>query len=135
MHVENIQKWIKGTNVVAFQTQKPHELQIHRWFMEILLDKGASFPLKEVSHPQADKRALFQDFIERLLFFWSGSTTLSTTKIYRIDFTPKGFPKRDVTRNTLLLPRDVTSKNELYSKLIVATFNITEGRGLYGGNR
>lgn len=130
----NMEAWVKGTNIIAFQTQKQHELQIHRWFLSILLDRGKTFPVRDVS-VNVSRYLLYQDFLERLIYFWSGKKYLSTKDTYCIDFTSKGFPKHVNQRNTILLPRDVMNKNELYSKLVVATFNITEGRGLYGGNK
>ena len=130
---KNVETWIKGANITALQTNKQHELQVHRWFLSILLDKGKTFPIHDVNAHGVTKSELFQDFIERLIFFWSGRKSLSTQDMYCIDFTPKGYPKRVFNKNTILLPRNVANKHELYSKLIVATFNVTEGRGLYGG--
>lgn len=138
MHLDinpsKIAVWVRGSNIVAYQSQKPHELQVHRWFLSIILDRGRTFPIQDVSVQDCPKTKLFQDFLERLVFFWSGKRYLSTTDMYSIDFTPKGFPKSHIGKNTILLPRDVTSRSDLYRKLIVATFNVTEGRGLYGGS-
>jgi hypothetical protein len=132
-----IKRWICGDNVVADATIGMPHRKVYTWFMDILLDDGATFPIEEVSVSPSSrnmtKRDLFHDFILRLIHFWSGSTRLSRKTTYRIGITPHGFPKSNATKKELLLPKDVRSKDELYRKLVIATFNITEGRGLYGG--
>lgn len=132
---ENLQKWVQKGNILATITSSKHQLQIYQWFMHILLDKGRTFPMRDVSLVSGtSKTDIFKDFTMRLLFFWSGSNTLSFTNQYTISFTEGGFPKTDQIHRTLYLPQDVRSKKELYSKLIVSTFNIAEGKGYYGGH-
>ena len=104
-------------------TRKMHIMRI---FYEILTDNGRTFPREDVSCPSAriSSRQLFDDFKTRLTK-WRGKR--------QIGFTKDGYPK--ITKDRLLLPLDVTDKKELYSKLIVATFNTSSFKGLYGGRR
>lgn len=109
--------------------------RIFEWFLCILADKqGKLFPVNEVhiTDRTITRAELAADFQMRLTFFWSNDTVFHKDQMYRIGFTPHGFPKSDPNTNTLLLPLDVNSKKELYSKLVVATFNIS-GKELYGG--
>lgn len=128
----NIRRWIMGANIYGIHTSDKHSLRVYKWFHSILLDDGKTFPTQQVSlESNHTKKQVFTDFIMRLLYFWSGSNRLSTTHHYKIGITMSGYPKSQAS--TLYLPRDAVSKEDLYTKLIVATFNITEGKSLYGG--
>lgn len=128
----NIKRWIERANIDSRCINKK-QLQVYKWFYEILLDEGASFPFGEVTGDRSShSSSYFLDFVMRLMFFWSGSNQLSLSMQYVVDFTPQGFPKKGAT-GVLFLPQDVRSKHDLYRKLIVATFNVTEGKQLYGG--
>jgi hypothetical protein len=100
--------------------------RVLRYFGDILTDYGATFPKSDVScSASISRRALFDDFKGRLLAWWGGRD---------IGFTPDGYPK--VVGKKLMLPLNVHSKKELYSKLIVATFNIhgQQRPCVYGGS-
>ena len=129
--IPNIHRWLQRANIEARVVKDAKQLQVYKWFYEILMDQGTSFPFNEVHVQKTPNDTLFIDFVMRLMFFWSGSNQLSLSTRYFFDFTPHGFPKN--AGNVLFLPQDVRSKHDLYKKLIVATFNITEGKQLYGG--
>lgn len=93
------------------------------YFADILTDNGRTFPKSDVScDPRISREDLFGDFKSRLMRWWKSG---------RLGFCEGGYPK--IVRGTLLLPKDVHNKKELYHKLVVATFNIQTPKCLYGG--
>lgn len=103
--------------------------RILKVFAGILTDNGRSFPTDAVSPAKGVLRqALYSEFKAKLMRYWSGT---------RVEFIASGFPKRSADGTILYLPADVRGKKDLYSKLIVATFNVeTDAKHpLYGGQR
>jgi hypothetical protein len=101
--------------------------QILQFFASILCDAGRTFPCKLVSGPNGscdDKATLYGEFKTKLLLFWTGGD---------IGFVDAGYPY--CVRTTLMLPLDVKTRNDLYKRLIVATFNVETGNKIYGGAR
>lgn len=128
-------KWITGNNVVVCDNNpSKHEHDVYQWFLDIVLDEGKTFPVAAVNIFHVSPKKLHGDFMMRLIHMWSGSSRVHDDTLYKLDFAPSGFPKTCLKDTTLYLPRNVKNKNELYTKLIVATFNDTEGKGYYGGS-
>lgn len=94
-------------------------------FISILCDGGRTFPVKTVSSANHDRSRLYREFKAKLQLFWHGS---------RVDFTSSGYPRTSNDGMTLILPTDVKTRQDLYKRLIVATFNMETGNQIYGGS-
>jgi hypothetical protein len=133
--MSDIHQWLmSGRVTLENEHVTPHEKRIIGWFIDILLDKGITFPCKDINVATCKRQKIFNDFMKRLFHFWSGKNLQPlATHVYTIGFTPEGFPKSDMKTRKLRIPKDVQSKEELYRKLIAVTFNSKEGDMLYGG--
>jgi hypothetical protein len=138
--LETFAAWLAATPTrISHMARGDQERRVLNWFMEILRDRGATLPLEELNQPEdisAEVRVkLYEDFLGKLMFFWSSLRKLDTTRGYQVMFIDNPLPKSSTCFYQIKLPRNVRSKDELYRKLVTATFNVEAGVGLMGGKR
>ena len=111
-------------------------------FLEILSDQGNTFPFEEIGmNPpaptaQEERKAIFIDFIVRLLYFWSGLKAVDNRRMYQVIIRySTGLPTSSTCFTQLKLSSIVATKDKLYRDLVKAVYNVERGVGLYGGGK
>ena len=144
--INSIREWVRErTNNIRYLTTSQHEQQIIEWFREILseMERSPQFPVNMMdavieASPNSKSRSrkhrlkAFVEFFMRLMKFWTGFRKLDMTAQYTVNFErDNGLPTSHMCFNTLCLPRDVRSKEDLYDRLVNAALNVEAGAGNY----
>jgi len=112
--IELLKQKIQQNSVNDNDTEKTREFK--GYFMNIL-DGTASFP-QAIANESAHLPQTREDFLMRLLFFWSGNSNYISTLRYTITATNS----RHITAHTcwpyLEIPNRIQSREELYAELL-----------------
>lgn len=117
---------------------------LKEWFCEILLDGGRTLPAevygrnsKEMT--SAEKKELFQRFLNNLVYFWTSLRNLAPDQKYQVVFhlrEPSRLPTSATCFYQLKIPvKHVREKSDLYKMLIEAASGANDGFGLLGGSK
>lgn len=110
-----------------------------KWMHEIMLDMGQKFPFSEINKdPKGltpnERKETFLQFIRRLMHFWTGVRRFDATKEHQIVIlNTGGLPKSSTCFYQLKLPNNLASRQDLYTRLVKAVYNVEDIVGLYGG--
>jgi len=132
-------EWMTTGPLDTNQARTPYQQELAVWLREIMMDMGRTFPFNEIGidpqHLTLDERKeVFMSFIGRLMFFWTGVRRLDFEKKHQVLFLAQGgLPLSSTCFYQLKLPNDVTTKPELYRRLVVAVYNVEAVVGNYGG--
>lgn len=74
------------------------------------------------SNTNAPTYTKYTDFIQNLIVFWSGNNKIYENRVYEVtSITGKGYPMASTCFFQLKLPNNISSQQELYEKLYVAS--------------
>lgn len=142
--IDSIRDWLTPTRItcpVLNESNAAHQqlARILGWFKEILQDEGRTFPFAELGMPASanpppeDRKRIYLEFIGKLMFFWTSLQKLDTVRNYQVIFIPNPIPKSSTCFFQIKLPAAITSREELYRKLVLAVYAAEAGVGLFGG--
>ena len=144
--VRELQLLIKGTDVKDFDVDKlidkisvtkPPENQdqrdIIRIFKQLLRDKeGKKIPLKD-DQKEEERLLIRKRFLSDLILFWTGLRSIPSGELH-IDFTNKSkYPESHTCFNTLELPVQIKTVEDLYSSIMDGMVNAGKGLQQLGG--
>ena len=125
---------------LRFNSNNAAAHDIINWFREILFNYGSDYPVDTsiYAHPTDEIRTeLFTEFFKKLIAFWSGNPKVMFNKNYIINLIDNrasgALPMSHTCFFTLDLPTNITSKEDLYRRLILAVFNSGGEIGNAGG--
>jgi len=111
--------------------------RIFTWMKEILFNYGTDYP--DTSNNQTSKVELFKEFFKKLIAFWSGNPAILWNVQYKINIvhtiTPGSIPISHTCFYTLDIPNNVSSKEDLYRRLITSVSYSEPGIGNAGGGK
>uniref|UniRef100_A0A6C0CR86 HECT domain-containing protein n=1 Tax=viral metagenome TaxID=1070528 RepID=A0A6C0CR86_9ZZZZ len=118
-----------------------HQLQIGKWFVDILNTDGSDFPYEKVgiekpSTLEKQTEFMLKDFLPKLFYFWTSSYNINILekhilKLYESDILNK-LPTAHTCVKTIDIPSSYNSYEELFEKLAIAVYN-TQGFAFAGG--
>ena len=123
-------------NFVAAYTQQ--STRIKNWFQEILFNYGSDYPTEDTPE---EKEKLFIEFFKKLIKFWTGTSMVPVSaerNPIRINYivvegTRRRLPGSHTCFNTLDIPTNIESKEDLYNRLLIAVYQGNQGIALAGG--
>ena len=116
--------------------------KIYNWFQEILFDYGKDYPIDTEQYPNATdelREELFVEFFKKLIAFWSGNPKIIHGREYIINCIHStiagALPQSHTCFFAIDLPLNISSKEDLYRRLVIAVLNSDPGIGNAGGRR
>jgi hypothetical protein len=145
--INSIRDWVRErADHIRYAANSQHERQIIAWFKEIMreMEHSPEFPagmmdtVLEASPTPSKSRSrkrrvkAFVEFFMRLMKFWTGFRKLDMSANYTVNFErDNGLPTSHMCFNTLCLPRNVRSKENLYELLVTSALEVEPGAGNY----
>lgn len=123
--------YIRGT-LTEIPSDVNHQQEIIKWFKEILNQGESGVPLAymRANLPKkvfSDKKDAFVQFFMKLMHFWTSLTRINPNIPYTIVMKyNSGLPSAGTCSTMMYFPDDVTSKSDLYKRLITAVFEVRD---------
>jgi hypothetical protein len=156
--MQTIREWLRSGHIeynINQNADAEKQTQVVNWFKEIVNEMGETIPLDEFnrellkqkegseasSSRSSDsstarrirsKKTAFMLFFMNLMQFWTSYRKIDMESKHQVRFErPRGLPTSHTCFYQLCLPyEDVSSKADLYKRLITATFGVEQGIGL-----
>lgn len=132
---EQLRLWMQRDLIQFHQVDE----QKKRWFKDIMLDMGDSFPFAEIGEDRdklsaEERKTIFLGFISRLMYFWTGVRRMSMHNVHQVIMLPsEGLPTSSTCFYQLKLPNNLRNRADLYKRLVTAVYNVESIVGLHGG--
>jgi hypothetical protein len=145
--IHNFTETMQNRLTTGLESSKQNYKIVFDNIVSILTDRGVTFPYdivpyeKENLEPPTDdasRLAIFYNFIEKLLQFWSGYRHYSDTFHYAVSIKetqdPEKFPESHTCYSQIDIPITYFNDREkLFTKLVIASYNVESFLGNYGG--
>lgn len=154
--MKSINEFVNKKDHITVIAADDNELRIFKWFLEIIRGNGDDIPIDEVPMRDSDnsdssgsserrrknkektpspvkrRQNAFVTFFMNLVQFWTAFRKLDMESVHQVIFErDNGLPSSHTCFRQLSLPRNISSKEDLYKRLVTAVFNVERGIGLY----